>query len=1054
MSEQQQQKQAQQKGQQTQKQAKEQPNYKHTMNLPKTSFKMKAGLAQHEPERLARWDAADLYRKVLEQNRDGRPFILHDGPPYANGPIHIGHALNKILKDIIVKYRSMRGYFAPYVPGWDCHGLPIENKVEDELGPEKMAKIPTSTFRKICREYAQKQLEGQKKGFKRLGVCGEWDNPYLTFTPEYEAGNIEVFKKLYLSGAIYQGRKPIHWCTHCHTALAEAELEYSDEVSPAIYVRFELTSTPDGLEAFADKVDVAIWTTTPWTLPANQAVILHPEANYVAVEHDGRAIIFAESLAQKCCEKFGWEATLAKDGFGHTWKCAGKDLAGNTYKQPIFADLGEAGKFIYADYVTLEDGTGIVHSAPGHGVDDYLAGQEFGIPIVMPVDDSGHFYGEHHGGAAGCGCAEGGAGAGQEGGAGQGATQEGAGQGTGGLGLGTGGPFAGLEVNEANPKIIEWLKERGALLLHEDISHSYPHCWRCKNPVIFRATTQWFVSMDRTDLRENAMNEIENNVEFIPAWASNRIGSMVQDRPDWCISRQRYWGVPIPVFTCKDCGQVIACEESFDAVIELFKDKGADAWYTTEPSDILPDSIVCPDCGGRNFEAGKDVLDVWWESGVSHTSVCEARPYLHRPADLYLEGSDQHRGWFQSSLLTSVGAYGAAPYKAVLSCGFTVDEQGHKMSKSLGNVIDPNEVCKTLGADVLRLWVASVDYAHDVSVSDEILKRSSEGYRRIRNTFRYLLGSLNDFTTSDYVAADELLEFDAWALARLQNLVQTSTKAYDEYNFHAVYRAWYDFISSTSAVYFEAIKDRLYSDAADCTRRRSAQTVLANMLEAMVRQLAPILTFTCDEVWEKYPDGLKGAAGSCGCGCGSAGESAGADGADKTGDGAGGGNANESSNFPKFVQLAGWLEPQDFVPQINGEHTAELIANYEVVMAARDAVMQAIEQMRTDGSDVTKSQAVSVVLHCVPEKAAVLQGRTPECLAEIFIVSAVEVLEDASAATNEDDTPNASGMFAEIKPADGEKCPRCWNYRQLGEDGLCERCHDVVAAFEQQEQQA
>ena len=1012
-----------------QKQASEKPNYKHTMNLPKTSFKMKAGLAQHEPERLARWDEADLYHKVLEQNKDAEPFILHDGPPYANGPIHIGHSLNKILKDIIVKYRSMRGYFAPYVPGWDCHGLPIENKVEDELGPEKMAKISTSTFRKICREYAQKQLEGQKKGFKRLGVCGEWENPYLTFTPEYEAGNIEVFKQLYLSGAIYQGRKPIHWCTHCHTALAEAELEYSDEVSPAIYVRFELTSTPDGLEAFADKTDVAIWTTTPWTLPANQAVILHPEANYVAVEHHGRAIIFAESLAQKCCEKFGWEATLAKDGFGHTWKCAGKDLAGNTYKQPIFADLGETGKFIYADYVTLEDGTGIVHSAPGHGVDDYLAGQRFDIPIVMPVDDSGHFYGEHHGGVAdgvGDGAAEGAAGGAAEGaGAAEGGAQSGA------LGLGTGGPFAGLEVNEANPKIIAWLEERGALLLHEDISHSYPHCWRCKNPVIFRATTQWFVSMDKTDLRKNAMNEIENNVEFIPAWASNRIGSMVADRPDWCISRQRYWGVPIPVFTCKDCGQVIACEESFDAVIELFKQKGADAWYTTEPSEILPDSIACPDCGGKNFEAGKDVLDVWWESGVSHTSVCEARPYLHRPADLYLEGSDQHRGWFQSSLLTSVGAYGCAPYKAVLSCGFTVDEQGHKMSKSLGNVIDPNEVCKTLGADVLRLWVASVDYAHDVSVSDEILKRSSEGYRRIRNTFRYLLGSLNDFTTNDYVKADELLEFDAWALARLQNLVKASTKAYDEYNFHAVYRAWYDFISSTSAIYFEAIKDRLYSDAANCVRRRSAQTVLANMLEAMVRQLAPILTFTCDEVWDKYPEGLKGAG--CGCGC-----------ASKEGAAAGG----EGADFPMSVQLAGWFDAQDFIPQIDDATNEKLVADYEVVMDARDAVMQSIEQMRTDGSAETKSQAFSIELHCVKEKAEILQRRTPQCLAEVFIVSEVKVVEDDSIAINDDGSTNLTGIFAEIEPASGEKCPRCWNYRQLGEDGLCERCRKVVAAFE------
>ena len=941
----------------------EAPNYKHTMNLPKTSFKMKANLPQREPERLKKWGEMDLYHEVLKKNEGHETYVLHDGPPYANGPIHIGHALNKILKDIIVKYKSMQGFYAPYVPGWDCHGLPIENKVEEQLGPEKMKQVSTPTFRKICREYAEKQLDGQRAGFKRLGVQGEWDDPYLTFTPEYEAGNIEVFKKLYLAGAIYRGRKPIHWCSHCHTALAEAEIEYSDEVSPAIFVRFELTTVPDGLEGWEGKTDVAIWTTTPWTLPADMAVILHPEASYVAVEHEGRAVIFAEALAEKCCEKFGWDYVFVNGADGTVWKRTGTELAGNEYVHPIFGDDGEKGVFIYADYVTLDDGTGVVHCAPGHGVDDYNAGMKFDVPLVMPVDDEGCFYK--------------------------------------GEGLGTGGPWGGLEVNEANPQIIAWLAERGTLILHEDITHSYPHCWRCHRPVIFRATTQWFVSMDKTGLRDKALDQIENKVQWVPSWASNRIGSMVADRPDWCISRQRYWGVPLPIFKCRECGETVACEESFDAVIELFRTKGADAWYTTDPCEYLPDTVCCPNCGSHSLEGEKDVLDVWWESGVSHTSVCEARPYLRRPADLYLEGSDQHRGWFQSSLLTSVGAYGVAPYKAVMSCGFTMDQNGRKMSKSLGNVIDPIEVCDSLGADVLRLWVGSVDYSQDMNVSDEILQRTSEAYRRIRNTFRYLLGNLSDFTEADFVAADDLLEFDAWALARLQRLVEATTKHYDEFHFHAAFRDWYDFIVSMSSIYFDAIKDRLYSDAAASAGRRSAQTVLANMLEAMVRQLAPILTFTCDEVWEKYPEGLKGAA------------------------------------FPASVQLAGWPQQDDFCPTLSAERADSLLSAYDVVMQARDAVTKALEEARNAGG-LSKSQQAAVKIFASPADAELLAARGLAELADIFIVSTVEVVADEGAAEPR----------AEVEPAAGEKCPRCWNYRELGEDGLCARCHDVVESLE------
>ena len=938
----------------------ETPNYKHTMNLPKTSFKMKANLAQHEPERLKKWEEMGLYQKVLQQNEGHEPFILHDGPPYANGPIHIGHALNKTLKDIIVKYKSQRGYYAPYVPGWDCHGLPIENKVEEELGPEKMAKIDTPTFRKICREYAEKQLDGQREGFKRLGVGGEWDNPYLTFTPEYEAGNIEVFKKMYLSGAIYRGRKPIHWCSHCHTALAEAEIEYADEVSPSVFVKFRFTELPAALKPVLHdgaSASIIIWTTTPWTLPANAAVSLAPDADYCIVRVRGEFFVLALELAESVAAKAGWGEVnyVCADGVPYTVK--GTDLAGATYAHPIHDDM--TGTVIYGDHVTLDTGTGAVHTAPGHGADDYEVGLKFNIPVLMPVDDDGKF------------------------------TQG-------------GGPWAGRDAVASNEDIIKWLDEDGALIAREDISHSYPHCWRCKRPVIFRATTQWFVSMDKTGLRQAALDQIDEHVQWIPGWASNRIGSMVAERPDWCISRQRFWGVPIPVFRCKSCGETIATEKTFDAVIELFRTKGADAWYTTAPADFLPADTCCPTCGSHDIVGETDVLDVWWESGVSHTSVCEAREYLRRPADLYLEGSDQHRGWFQSSLLTSVGAYGEAPYKAVMSCGFTVDENGRKMSKSIGNVIDPNEICKEFGADVLRLWVGSVDYSQDVSVSRTILERTSDAYRRIRNTFRYLLSNLNDFTNADFVSADEMLEFDKWALARLYALTAETTKAYDEYHFHSAYRGWYDFIVGMSSEYFDAVKDRLYSDAATSLARRSAQSVLANMLEAMIRQLAPILTFTCDEVWEKYPEGMMG------------------------------------SDHAPSVQLAGWPDEADFKPQLPASNRSALLTSYEIVMLARDAVMKAIEDARSAGS-VNKSQEVAVTLSGNSDQIAALQAHGAGVLAEIFIVSDVDF----------ETVEGADELSAVVRDASGEKCPRCWNYRSLGEDGLCARCHDVVAAFEE-----
>ncbi|WP_350455254.1 isoleucine--tRNA ligase [Slackia heliotrinireducens] len=944
-------------------------DYKHTMNLPKTDFSMKANLPENEPKRLKKWSEQDIYHKVLEKNKDGEPFILHDGPPYANGPIHIGHAFNKILKDFVVKSHAQRGYFTPYIPGWDCHGQPIEHEVEKKLGTEKMNQLPQATIRRLCREWAEKFVDVQRDGFMRLGVNADWFNPYLTFMPTFESANVEVFKKLYLDGAVYRGRKPIHWCSHCHTALAEAEIEYGDEVSPAIFVTFELTTVPEGLEGWEGKVDVAIWTTTPWTLPADDAVILHPDAEYVAVERNGRAVIFARALAEKCCAKFGWDFVLVNGDNGELWARTGTQLAYNRYKQPIFGDQGEEGLFIYADYVTLDDGTGIVHSAPGHGVDDYKAGMKFDVPVIMPVDDNGCFY--------------------------VGDT------------IGFGGPFSGMEVNEANPKIIEWLDERGMLILHEDINHSYPHCWRCHRPVIFRATNQWFVSMDETGLREKALDQIYNHVDFYPEWGVNRIGAMVTDRPDWCISRQRSWGVPIPVFKCGDCGETIADEATFDAVIDLFNNEGADAWFTKEPVEYLPETTCCPKCGSRNIQPEKDILDVWWESGVSHVGVLQHRAeadHLRWPADMYLEGSDQHRGWFQSSLLLGTGAFGQSPYKSVVCCGFTVDENGEKMSKSKGNGIDPKQVADAYGADVLRLWVASTDYSVDVSIGDTILKRTSDAYRRFRNSFRFLLGNLSDFDDMrDAVALEDMKPIDVWAMLRLAEVLAEVERGYDEYRFHQVFRVLYDYvITDLSAIYMDVAKDRLYSEAPGSLARRSAQTVLMNILEVLVRVMSPILSFTCDEVWEHYPEAARNREGR-----------------------------------PISVQLAGWPTVDDFVPAIpQGEEAEAFMARFNTLLEVRDVVTKALEDARNAG-ELNKSQEAVLTITAPADVIDVLNSFSSADLEEFFIVSDVIVI-----------VPEDEEVTAAVGKSSKEKCPRCWNHRKLGGNpnhpDVCARCGDVL----------
>lgn len=941
-------------------------DYKDTMILPKTDFPMRGNLPENEPKRLEKWREMDLYGKVLEKNRDGKPFVLHDGPPYANGPIHIGHAFNKILKDFVVKSHAQRGYFTPYVPGWDCHGQPIEHMVEKTLGPQGMAETTLPELREKCREWATKYVNIQREGFKRLGVNADWDHPYLTYTPDYEAGNVELFKDLYLNGSIYRGRKPIHWCMRCHTALAEAEIEYGDEVSPSIFVKFKLDAMPGVFEAAGAQGDanILIWTTTPWTLPANTAVSLAPDAAYVMVQVDGSNMIMAEELVDQVAETAGWEqVSLVSDAAGEPVRIPGKQLCGITYTCPIRNDL--KGTVIYGDHVTLDTGTGAVHTAPGHGQDDYLVALEFDVPLLMPVDDNGVLTDEA-------------------------------------------GPFAGLDVNAANPKIIEWLREQGALVAEQAINHSYPHCWRCHEPVIFRATDQWFVSMDANGLRESALRAIEDEVRWIPEWAHRRIGAMVADRPDWCISRQRSWGVPIPVFKCAKCGSTVADEATFDAVIELFRTEGADAWFTREPKEYLPRTTKCPTCGCADVVAERDILDVWWESGVSHTSVLKHRAGegLRFPADLYLEGSDQHRGWFQSSLLTSIGAYGVPPYRAVMHCGFTVDAEGRKMSKSLGNGIDPADIMAKSGADVLRLWVSSVDYSQDVSISDEVLQRTSDAYRRIRNTFRFLLGSLDDFDDErDAVTSWRGLEpLDRWMHVRTLELVRVVTDAYAELRFHVVYRAIYEFIvNDLSAVYMDAVKDRLYSEAAASPRRRAAQTVLCDVLEVLVRVLAPVLSFTADEVWEHYPPAMR-----------------------------------QRAARPLSAQLAGWPQEADLLPAMPADQEEAVRADFEVLLAMRDAVTKALEEARGAGA-VKKSQEAAVTIRAPREMLAVAQQYAPEVFQELLIAATVAFEE-------------ADELSASVVRTDLPRCERCWNHRPLSAEtahaDVCERCAAVLDSLE------
>ena len=781
----------------------ESSDYKKTLNLPQTTFPMKGNLPQNEPKRLERWRELDLYQRIREKSA-GRPkFVLHDGPPYANGAIHTGHALNKILKDIVVKSRTMLGYDSPYVPGWDCHGLPIEHEVRKALGSKRNAMSPAD-FRRECRDFASKYVDIQRNDFIRLGVLGDWFRPYLTMSFDYEATIAESLGRFIETGMVYKGLKPILWCWYDQTALAEAEVEYSDHTSPSIYVRFRLTD--DSVRSLGLPVEkplyAIIWTTTPWTLPANLGIAAKPDYEYSIVEHDGTNYIVASELLHAVMQKFGWnDYRVVKVFKGSAFE----------YLKYRHAFLPREGIFVLGDYITLDAGTGLVHTSPGHGVDDFNTGKRYGLDIYTPVNARGEFTDDVP-------------------------------------------QWAGVQVLKANPQIIELLRERGALLLAETITHSYPHCWRCKNPVIFRATEQWFISMDEKGLRQRALEEI-HKVKWFPPWGEDRLAGMVENRPDWCISRQRLWGVPITVLYCEKCSEPVTSREFFARVVEVFRRKGADAWFESPVTDFLTPDFRCK-CGCATFRKETDILDVWFDSGCSHIAVLKTRPELTWPAAVYLEGHDQHRGWFQSSLLIGTGIEGAAPYKQVVTCGFIINESGEKMSKSRGTGVSPQEVIRDSGADILRLWVAMVDYRDDVVYGKGILARAGEAYKKIRNSgARYLLSNLYDFDPQvDAVPLDELLDIDKWALARAAELVERCRRAYDEYEFHIVYHRVLDFCSvELSALYLDISKDTMYCEAPKSRERRSAQTAMYHILRGLVGVLAPILSFTADEIYEAMP---------------------------------------------------------------------------------------------------------------------------------------------------------------------------------------------------------
>ena len=925
-------------------------DYRQSLNLPKTDFPMKANLAKREPEILKVWEEKGIYHQ-LSQRAKGRPkYILHDGPPYANGNIHIGTALNKILKDFIVKSKFMTGYDSPYVPGWDCHGLPVEHEVEKSLGSKK-GELSIVEIRKRCRDYAAKYVGIQREEFKRLGVFGEWENPYLTMNFAYQATIVREFGKFLLNGSVYKGKKPVHWCPTCKTALAEAEVKYEDHRSPSIYVKFKMVSEiGDDFPSLKGKpISVIIWTTTPWTIPANLAIALHPDFNYVAVDVGGEVYILAEGLLKGVMEKFGIQKYQILEKF------QGKRLEGLKCRHPI---LDRDSLIILASYVTLDAGTGCVHTAPGHGQEDYESGVQYGLEIYSPVDDDGRFTKDV--------------------------------------------PFfAGQFVFDANGAVNKKLAEVGALLKEEMMVHSYPHCWRTNDPIIFRATEQWFISMDKKGLRRNALQSI-NEVTWIPPWGRDRIYGMIENRPDWCVSRQRVWGIPITVFYCSNCKEPLINQETIDYVAHLFEEKGADIWFEEEADRLLPKGTQCAQCSGKVFSKEMDILDVWFDSGVSYAAVLEKRNDLEFPASLYLEGSDQHRGWFHSSLLTSVGTRGRAPYLSVLTHGFVVDGEGKKMSKSAGNVISPDEVISKLGSDVLRLWVAAEDYKDDIKISNEILKRLADAYFRIRNTFRFLLGNLRNFDPGkDRVPYRELYEIDRWALHRLQKLISRVREAYERFEFHVVYHSVQNFCAvEMSALYFDILKDRLYTFSHHSQGRRSAQTALYETLKALTSLMAPILPFTAEEVWKYIPSDLDMA---------------------------------ESVHLTQF-------------PTLKTEYLDDALnERWERIWEIRAVVTKALEEARKE-KVIGLSLDAQVHLY-LPEKSYQFLQTFQKDLKSIFIVSSVTLHPAVSGPTS--GAKDEKEVRAEVLRAEGEKCERCWNYdvtvgRHEEHRTICQRCIEAI----------
>lgn len=925
----------------------EQQDYNNTLNLPKTEFPMRAGLPQREPEALKEWQEKHLYEKLMEHN-EGKPlYILHDGPPYANGIIHLGTALNKSLKDFILRYKNMSGFKAPYVPGYDTHGLPTELKARKKAGMESSEKISAGDLRRICRDFALGFVDSQRTQFERLGVLGEWDKPYLTLNNNYVAKQIEVFGAMANKGYIYKGLKPVYWCPECQTALAEAEIEYAEDPCHSIYVKFEVKDDLGKLSALGaemGKTFFVIWTTTTWTLPGNLAICVGPEYEYSIVAANGEYYVMATELISSALKAAGIEEYEVKGTI------RGSELELMTTKHPF---IDRDSLVIVGDHVTLESGTGCVHTAPGHGVEDFEVCRNYPqIPMLVPVDHKGIMTADA-------------------------------------------GEFEGLTTNDANKAIAKKLEDNNRLFALEKIIHQYPHCWRCKSPILFRATEQWFCSI--SDFADKAVEAIKS-VKWIPAWGEDRITGMVKDRSDWCISRQRTWGVPIPIFYCEDCKKEVITPETIAKVADIFREKGADAWYEMDAKDLMPEGIKCSECGCTKFKKETDIMDVWFDSGSSHAAVLDEREYLNYPADLYLEGADQYRGWFQSSLLTSVATKGVAPYKTVVTHGWVVDGEGKKMSKSLGNTIIPDDVVKQYGADILRLWVASSDYHADIRVSPDILKQMSEVYRKIRNTARFILGCIPDFDPNkDCVTNDMLEEVDRYALMRLNDVVKASIDGYENFEFHMIFHAIHNFcVIDMSNFYLDVIKDRLYVEKSDSVTRRAAQTTIYRVLDTITRLVAPILAFTSEEIWKFMP--------------------------------------HDSSCNTESVLFNEMPKPKANVDEA-------LVARWDRIHLVRDDVKKALEIARTE-KVIGASLDAEVNVYADGEMYDFLNSI--DDLSAVFIVSKANLIKGG-----EGEFKGEQPIWVTVKHAEGEKCARCWKYSgDIGTDTkhpcLCARCASVL----------